>query len=97
MSMKDIDYQSDVTLGIHVSDETLTISRMLPSGIKSLPVGSYLRESCQVRNADYCSDVPFGSHASEETLTNSPMLPSCDETLATGRMLSAGIMSVKKP
>ena len=76
MSVKDIDYQSDVALGIHVSDETLTISRMLPSEIKSLPVGSYLRESCQVRNGDYCSDVPFGNQASEETLNTSQMLPS---------------------
>ena len=64
---RNTDYRSDGTLGNHVSEETLTTGRLLPSWIMSvtkhwLLVGCYPWQSCQWRKIDYLSDVILGNH-----------------------------------
>ena len=65
----------------HVSEETMTANRMLPSAIMSekkhgLLVGCYPRKSCQRRSTDYWPDVTLVNHVSDEPLTANRMLPS---------------------
>jgi hypothetical protein len=84
------DNWSGVTLGNHVSEETMTADRMLPSAIMSekkhgLLFGCYPRKSCQLRNSDDWPDVTLLNHFSDETLTTGQTLHS-----------PSGIMSVTK-
>ena len=72
---------SDVSPRSHVSDEILTICRILPFEKRWLLIGWYPRKSWQWCSTDCWSDVTLGNNFSEET---------------TGRMLHSWIMSVKK-
>ena len=105
---RNTDYWWNVSLGHHVSEETLTTGM----------VGCYPQESCQWGNTDYWWNVTPRNHVNEETPTTGRMLPSVimsvkkhwllawsdvtprnhvnEETPTTGRMLPSGHMSVKK-
>lgn len=80
-----------ITLRKHVSDETLTISRMLPSRIMS------------VRKHWLLVEYILRNRSGDETLTISPIKSDItlghrvrDETLTTVRMFPSGTMSVNK-